>query len=733
MSLSSVLASDENAIADDVEPKGECLRPKGVQTMGKRMVDYDIKLDVVLQHDDDRSGWIWFHPRVAPMPGFGKDGGVAVLMTLQKHLQVSDFYSGVFFMRSDDLGKTWTKPECPPELDWRKEPSGVIIAVCDVTPGWHSQTGKVIAIGARVRYDPKGHQLEDIPRAHQTAYAIYDPKTNRWTSWRTVEMPKGEQFNFCRSACSQWVLEPDGTLLVPFYHGKDARSPWSITVARFKFDGETLTYVERGNTLSYPVARGLAEPSLIQFHGRYYLTIRHDHTAFVSVSEDGLHFEPIKRWTFDDGTELGSYNTQQHWLVHSNGLFLVYTRKGANNDHIMRHRAPLFIAQVDPERLCVIRDTERVLIPESGAPMGNFGATLINEWESWVTVSEFMYPTWNEQARKRGACGRTFVARVVWKEPNEFSLVSIAKQVCRDIRGFNYFASYASTLEEMWGNYKQEVWSYEMAIARRAGANTIRFWLSPKVYGRNPKQFLRNLEQALSAARDNNLLCIPVLFNAWRTSRPEWAVGHITAEDMCAEKRKGFERYVRAVVSRFKDDQRVLMWEICNEPDLYADLQPFAVEFCEHWYEFIKRIGARQPVTIGLASVANLERFVHCQDILNFHFYDTEEVAIRRVIQIAKDVSWRYGKPVFCSETGTARSNQLEHRRNVELQTRLLEENDIGFILPWLVRAKAADTCPERSLPHGLGCLALFEPDGTPREAAKAIRWNRKIHPLIAK
>ncbi|HID05662.1 MAG TPA: hypothetical protein EYP10_00790, partial [Armatimonadetes bacterium] len=151
MSLSSVLASDENAIADDVEPKGECLRPKGVQTMGKRMVDYDIKLDVVLQHDDDRSGWIWFHPRVAPMPGFGKDGGVAVLMTLQKHLQISDFYSGVFFMRSDDLGRTWTKPECPPELDWRKEPSGVIIAVCDVTPGWHSQTGKVIAIGARVR------------------------------------------------------------------------------------------------------------------------------------------------------------------------------------------------------------------------------------------------------------------------------------------------------------------------------------------------------------------------------------------------------------------------------------------------------------------------------------------------------------------------------------------------------------------------------------------------------
>jgi hypothetical protein len=31
----------------------------------------------------------------------------------------------------------------------------------------------------------------------------------------------------------------------------------------------------------------------------------------------------------DDGAELGSYNTQQHWLSHGDGLFLMYTRRGA--------------------------------------------------------------------------------------------------------------------------------------------------------------------------------------------------------------------------------------------------------------------------------------------------------------------------------------------------------------------------------------------------------------------
>ena len=69
----------------------------------------------------------------------------------------------------------------------------------------------------------------------------------------------------------------------------------------------------------------------------------------MSVSDDGLQFAEPKPWTFDDGAELGSYNTQQHWLAHSDGLFLVYTRRGANNDHIVRHRAPLFMAQVDPD------------------------------------------------------------------------------------------------------------------------------------------------------------------------------------------------------------------------------------------------------------------------------------------------------------------------------------------------------------------------------------------------
>jgi hypothetical protein len=376
-------------------------------------LDFTVKREVVLQHDDGK--WLWFHPRVAAIPGPERP---AVVMTLQKHLQVSDYYSGLSVMRTDDLGKTWTKPDARPELDWVREPDGVILAVADVTPGWHAPTKKLLAVGARVRYDKRGRQLEDKARAHQTAYAVHDPRTGKWSRWQVLHMPAGYKFNFARSACAQWVVEPRGTILLPFYFGPSARKPYSTTVVRCSFDGKELKYREHGTELSLNVARGLYEPSLVRFAGRYYLTIRNDKKGYVTVSDDGLHYRPVKPWTFDDGKDLGSYNTQQHWLAHSDGLFLVYTRRGADNDHILRHRAPLFIARVDPKTLQVIRKSERVLVPERGATLGNFGAAAIDERESWVTVAEGV---WNDDARKRGAKGAVFLARVIWSKPNKLA------------------------------------------------------------------------------------------------------------------------------------------------------------------------------------------------------------------------------------------------------------------------------------------------------------------------
>lgn len=75
------------------------------------------------------------------------------------------------------------------------------------------------------------------------------------------------------------------------------------------------------------------------------------------------------------------------------------------------------MAQVDTQRLCVLRTTERILVPKRGATLGNFGAAQISPEESWVTVSEGV---WDDAARQRGATGATFVARILWATINRW-------------------------------------------------------------------------------------------------------------------------------------------------------------------------------------------------------------------------------------------------------------------------------------------------------------------------
>jgi hypothetical protein len=176
-----------------------------------------------------------------------------------------------------------------------------------------------------------------------------------------------------------------------------------------------MEYLTHGDELTLRGGRGLCEPSLAFYGGKYFLTLRNDNAAYVTTSTDGMHFGPVKKWSFDDGQDLGSYNTQAHWLTHKNGLILTYTRRGANNDHIPRNRAPIFIAQVDPIKLHVLRQTERALLPERGVMLGNFGASAITADESWVTDAEYILST---TPHSKGGDGSTWLGRVRWSKSN---------------------------------------------------------------------------------------------------------------------------------------------------------------------------------------------------------------------------------------------------------------------------------------------------------------------------
>ncbi len=384
------------------------------QVIAQQLVAH-VTLDVLLEGFNGE--FCWFHPRAAAIPPGGEGAPPAVLLTMQKwYVSVSDYFSGLSTLYSPDMGATWRGPDEQAALGWREESGGVTVGVCDVTPGWHAATGKVLGIGHTVRY--RDGRLMGDPRPRETAYSVFDPASRAWTPWRVIEMPDKEKFFSAGCGCGQWLLEKDGTLLVPFYFKSAGSKTYASAVMRCAFDGNTVRYLEHGNEVAVEQPRGLYEPSITTFKGRFFMTLRNDLKAYVTRGNDGLHFDTPKPWTFDDGELLGSYNTQQHWVTHSDGLFLAYTRKGADNDHVPRHRAPLFMARVDPKRLVVLRQTERVLVPNRGAMLGNFGVCTVDEHETWVTVGEGMY---KPEAAKRGADGRVYAARIRWTRPNELA------------------------------------------------------------------------------------------------------------------------------------------------------------------------------------------------------------------------------------------------------------------------------------------------------------------------
>jgi hypothetical protein len=385
----------------------------------QRNPGYNLTLDIPAKLFDGSQ--CWAHPRAGIIPGAGHNGLPGVVMTMNTaDLTGSDVFRGMFGMKTDDLGKTWTLPRELKNMAYRYEVIEGIkrpVAASDFWPKWHAASETLLGIGHTVAYTPEWKVMTPGPmRPRDTTFSVYDPANDEWAIWQKLKMPETGLFHDSGAGCVQRYDEKDGIILLPVYYvptGKNSR----VTVVRCTFDGKTLIYNSHGNELEInDETRGLHEPSLSRFNNEYFLTIRNDKRGFVTRSRDGLNYDPIQPWKFDDDTDLGSYNTQAHWVTHSDGLFLVYTRRGANNDHVARNRAPLFMAQVDTEKLCIIRSTEIALTPNRGAQQGNFGVTDVSRDETWVTTSEWMQP---KGVEKFGSDGSIFIARIHWDKPNK--------------------------------------------------------------------------------------------------------------------------------------------------------------------------------------------------------------------------------------------------------------------------------------------------------------------------
>ncbi|MEX2569320.1 MAG: sialidase family protein [Cyclobacteriaceae bacterium] len=389
-------------------------------------LDLEIDLEIITKGQDQ--DYNWAHARTAVIP---LDPPLAIT-TMSKTLKSgSDVYHDLYASTSQDGGLTWSDPQVISELKVRKEKDGYR-SLADMWPKWHAGSMKVLNIGTAPFYsDDRTHD----GWKKEVAYTTYDPETTQWSPSKTLVLPErdheGMLFLAPAAGSAQWLELPNGNVLLPLFYFKITeeqaamanRETFSVgnlmesgdfgfatTVVLCSFDGDTLTYKEHGTEIYLDQGRGVYEPSLAFFQEAYFLTMRSDKSAYVARSKDGLDFEPKKEWKFDDGSVLGSYNTQQHWISHNRGLFLVYTRKGADNESVFRHRAPLFMGQVDPDCLQVMRDTEKTLVPNRGVGLGNFGITQYDEHETWVTVAEYM-----RGEKNVAADNSVFLARIQWK------------------------------------------------------------------------------------------------------------------------------------------------------------------------------------------------------------------------------------------------------------------------------------------------------------------------------
>lgn len=359
----------------------------------------------------DGSHPTWFHPRACMVP---TEQGPMALMTLQS-IAGSDFFGPVHWMSSQDIGRTWTEPRPVAALGRIKRDDGWEEGVCDVVPEFHAATKTVLAMGHSVCY--RGPKFEKDQPPRWPVYAVY--KDGKWGEREKLEWDDPRGSLIYTNNCGQRVVLPNGDIaFVITFNSKETKR--AAAGVRCSFDGRTLSIKQVGPEMKHNAGRGLLEPSLVHWRSRFFVTIRaEDNRGYVATSDDGLTFSDKQPWTWDNGEPLTMSTTQQHWIAHSDGLFLAYTRRDATNINVPRWRAPVFVAQVDPNTLRLIRDTEQIALPLVGdgvnnpddvAYSGNFHPVNVSPDESWITDGE-MLP-------KRGWKGDLLLSRIRWSKPN---------------------------------------------------------------------------------------------------------------------------------------------------------------------------------------------------------------------------------------------------------------------------------------------------------------------------
>jgi hypothetical protein len=301
------------------------------------------------------------------------------------------------------------------------------------------------------------------------------------------------------------------------------------------------------------------------------------------------------------------------------------------------------------------------------------------------------------------------------------------------LRGCDFIPSTAINQLEMWQaeSFDTATINRELGYAQSIGLNCMRVFLHHLAWQKDTDGFKKRMELYLAIANRRNIKTIFVFFDdCWNesyTAGPQPAPkpgihnsgwlrdpGKLLYDD--PNLINVLEAYVKDILRTFKNDKRILLWDLYNEPG-NSGYQNKSMPLLTKAFQWGREINPSHPLTAGVWSKSLIELTNYQltnSDIITYHNYENE-----RDHQQAIDSLRKFGRPLICTEYMA----RLRNSTFFNIMPLLKKEN-IGAINWGLVSGKtntkyAWDTpMPDGAEPK-IWFHDIFRPDGSPYSQAE--------------
>ncbi len=296
------------------------------------------------------------------------------------------------------------------------------------------------------------------------------------------------------------------------------------------------------------------------------------------------------------------------------------------------------------------------------------------------------------------------------------------------IAGANFIPSTAVNQLEMWqaDTFDPKTIDRELGYAEGIGFNAMRVFLHSVAYHEDPKGFKSRVNEYLTIAGRHHIQTIFVFFDDCWNPNPKagkqplpktgihnsgWVQDPGVRQVKDPKQFNQLKGYLQDVITTFKHDKRVLLWDLYNEPG-NSTKRDTSLSLLTKVFSWAREVNPDQPISAGLWdwSFEKLNAFQALNsDIITYHDYDSTQDH-RRVLQLLKT----HGKPLICTE-------YMARSRNSTFSTilPLLKKENVGA-LNWGLVAGKTNTIYAWDTPmaHGgepkVWFHDIFHKDGTP-------------------